>query len=145
MNQLTNHINGIESISNSIQYLFSHPTSSHLTWKELEKLSEVNETCPICFGKDACHELQSDVSKGVLEVSKTVQNIQEIGQSVQGIYRSGKLRFWVKSKPSSPSLMQGFEKYICTKTGKSLNHLTTCENNFSILPLMKSTSQFYHY
>ena len=97
---------------------FSNPASSHLSWHELEQLSEVNQTCPICFGKDACHELQNDVSNGVLEVSRNSQTIKELGQTVQGIYRHGKLRFWVKKQSSSPSLMQGFEKYICSKTGK---------------------------
>ena len=43
----------------------------------------------------------------------------ELGQSVHGIYRHGKLRFWMKSQPTSPSLLQGFENYICAKSGKN--------------------------
>ena len=28
--------------------------SDSLTWTELETISQVNTTCPLCFGKDAC-------------------------------------------------------------------------------------------
>ena len=114
-------------------FLFSNPASSHLSWHELERLSEVNQTCPICFGKDACHELQNDVSNGVLEVSRNSQNIKELGQTVQGIYRSGKLRFWVKKQSSSLSLMQGFEKYICSKTGNYKKKFQKVRENFKII------------
>ena len=53
-----------------------------------------------------------------MQVSRQIQNLPELGQSVHGIYRHGKLRFWMKSQPTSPSLLQGFENYICAKSGK---------------------------
>ena len=28
--------------------------SDSLSWPELEKISQVNTTCPLCFGRDAC-------------------------------------------------------------------------------------------
>ena len=28
--------------------------SDSLTWTELEKMSQINTTCPLCFGRDAC-------------------------------------------------------------------------------------------
>ena len=54
-----------------------------------------------------------------MQVSRQIQNLPELGQSVHGIYRHGKLRFWMKSQPTSPSLLQGFENYICAKSGKN--------------------------
>ena len=58
------------------------------------------------------------VSKGALQVSREPQNIIDAGQTIHGIYRNGKVRFWMKPKPPSPSLLQGFENYICVKAGK---------------------------
>ena len=92
--------------------------SLSFTWSELESLSKVNETCPICFGRDACQELQSDIEKGVLQISREAQTLPELDQIIHPIYRHGKLRFWMKSQPTSPSLLQGFENYICAKSGK---------------------------
>ena len=58
------------------------------------------------------------LSKGALQVSREPQNIIDAGQTIHGIYRNGKVRFWMKPKPPSPSLLQGFENYICVKAGK---------------------------
>lgn len=91
--------------------------SLSFTWSELESLSKVNETCPICFGRDACQELQSDIEKGVLQISREAQKLPELDQIIHPIYRHGKLRFWMKSQPTSPSLLKGFENYICAKSG----------------------------
>ena len=56
----TNYNNNSDVIkisSNSIESL-------SLTWNEVDKLSKANDSCPICFGRDACQELQSDITKG---------------------------------------------------------------------------------
>jgi len=103
---------------NSVIKLSPRGHSESLTWIELEEISQVNATCPLCFGKDACQELMSDVTKGALQVSREPQNIIDAGQTIHGIYRNGKVRFWMKPKPPSPSLLQGFENYICVKAGK---------------------------
>ena len=39
---------------NSIIKLKPAEQSDSLTWAELEKISQVNTTCPLCFGRDAC-------------------------------------------------------------------------------------------
>ena len=49
---------------NSVIKLSTRGHSESLTWTELEEISQVNATCPLCFGKDACQELMSDVTKG---------------------------------------------------------------------------------
>jgi len=103
---------------NSIIKLKPAEQSDSLTWAELEKISQVNTTCPLCFGRDACQELMSDVTKGALQVRRESQKVIDLGQTVHGIYRSGKVRFWMKPQPPSPSLLQGFESYICVKAGK---------------------------
>ena len=99
-----------------------------MTSKELDKLTQANTSCPICFGRDACQELMSDVFKGVLEVSSQIQTPEGLDQSIYGIYRNGKLRFWMKPNPPSPGLLQGFENYICAKASKtfSLRGCVTC-------------------
>ena len=79
----------------------------------------VNTTCPLCFGRDACEELKGDVTKGALQVSREPQNVSDLGQTIHGIYRNGKVRFWMKPKPPSPTLLQGFENYVCVKAGKA--------------------------
>ena len=104
---------------NSIIHLKYHESlKTSLSWPELENISQVNSTCPLCFGRDACQELMNDVTKGALQVSRNTQVITDLGQTIQGIYRNGKVRFWMKPKPPSPSLLQGFESYICVKAGK---------------------------
>ncbi len=86
-----------------------------LTIKELSKLSMANETCPVCFGRDACEELFEDMANGALKVSRTVITPKDLDQTVQAVYRKGRVRFWMRSQPSSPSLLKGFENYLCRK------------------------------
>ncbi len=90
-------------------------TNARLHLSEIDAMSGANTTCPICFGRDACHELFNDVSNGALQVSRESQKLSSLNQVVHGIYRNGKVRFWMKTKPPSPSLLQGFESYICSK------------------------------
>ena len=86
-----------------------------LTWPQVDQMSQANSTCPICFGRDACKELMSDMLKGALKVESQPQKMDNLAQTVHGIYRNGKVRFWMKTQPPSPSLLQGFENYICAK------------------------------
>ena len=97
--------------------------SMSMSWNELEQLSKT-KSCPICFGHDACDELKSDITKNVLAVSREAQNLPDLGQQVHGIHRNGQLRFWMKPQPSSPSLLQGFENYICAKSGNRIGQFT---------------------
>jgi hypothetical protein len=90
-----------------------------LTMKELDDLSTTNTTCPVCFGRDACNELMLDVSRGVLKVSREPQTPKDLGQTIHSVYRNGKVRFWMKTQASSPSLMHGFEQVICRKGTQS--------------------------
>ena len=103
---------------NAIINISDAEAMSTLSWVELDNLSQANSSCPVCFGRDACHELMTDVSRGALQVSKQSQQLTDLGQTVHGIYRHGKIRFWMKPQPASPSLVQGFEKAICEQVGK---------------------------
>ena len=111
------------------------PTSAldveSLTIAELSKLSRANETCPVCFGRDACDELFQDVAHGVLKVSRTVLTPKDLDQSVQAVYRKGRVRFWMRSQPSAPSLLKGFEHYLCRKGEIKCKHFFICENVLS--------------
>lgn len=102
---------------NSLIHLKENDEFAVFTWAELSKLSQANETCPVCFGRDACDELKSDVIKGALKVAKKPQKLDDLRQTVHSIYRNGAVRFWMRTQPSSPSLLQGFEQYICAKAG----------------------------
>ena len=44
--------------------------SLSMTLEEVDALTRANETCPICFGRDACDELMSDVQLGRLKVDR---------------------------------------------------------------------------
>ena len=43
-----------------------------MSLEEVDALTRANETCPICFGRDACDELMSDVKLGRLKVDRLV-------------------------------------------------------------------------
>ena len=103
--------------NSTINLKYNPSLETSLSWPELENKSQVNSTCPLCFGRDACEELMNDVTKGTLQVSRNAQVITDLGQTVQGIYRNGKVRFWMKPQPPSPSLLKMFESYICVKAG----------------------------
>lgn len=102
---------------NAILHVNVHDIPS-FTWTELDEMSEANVSCPVCFGRDACDELRTDISRGALQVSKQAQQLKNLGQTVHGIYRHGKVRFWMKPQPPSPSLIHGFERYVCESVGK---------------------------
>ena len=55
-----------------------------------------------------------------MQISREAQKLPELDQIIHPIYRHGKLRFWMKSQPTSPSLLKGFENYICAKSGKAI-------------------------
>ena len=55
-----------------------------------------------------------------MQISREAQKLSELDQIIHPIYRHGKLRFWMKSQPTSPSLLKGFENYICAKSGKAV-------------------------
>ena len=44
--------------------------SLSMTRVEVDALTRANETCPICFGRDACDELMSDIDIGRLKVDR---------------------------------------------------------------------------
>ena len=44
--------------------------SLSMTLQEVDILTRANETCPLCFGRDACDELMNDVQLGRLKVDR---------------------------------------------------------------------------
>ena len=49
-----------------------------MSLEEVDALTRANETCPICFGRDACDELMSDVRLGRLKVDRFFMSLNEI-------------------------------------------------------------------
>ena len=85
---------------------------------QVEALTRANSTCPVCFGRDACSELMSDVVKGRLKVERDPFKIDPDSTSDQvahRVYRNGKVRFWLRPSPPDPVLVQNFEEAICRK------------------------------
>ena len=44
--------------------------SISMTKEEIDALTRANETCPLCFGRDACDELMNDVNLGRLKIDR---------------------------------------------------------------------------
>ena len=84
-------------------------------------LTQANISCPVCFGRDACSELMSDVVKGRLKVERAPFSVDPASteQMAHRVYRNGKVRFWLRPSPPDPVLLQNFEDALCRK-GKSL-------------------------
>ena len=86
-----------------------------MTPQEVDVLTQANATCPLCFGRDACDELMSDVELGRLKVDRKPFRIAggaETGspdQWAHRVYRNGKVRFWLRATPPDPVLMKNFE------------------------------------
>ena len=49
--------------------------SLSMTRAEVDALTRANETCPICFGRDACDELMSDIDLGRLKVDRYIRRL----------------------------------------------------------------------
>ena len=52
--------------------------SLSMTINEVDALTRANETCPLCFGRDACEELMNDVQLGRLKVERYGRIINSI-------------------------------------------------------------------
>ena len=88
---------------------------------QVEVLTQANISCPVCFGRDACSELMSDVVKGRLKVERAPFSVDPASteQMAHRVYRNGKVRFWLRPSPPDPVLLQNFEDALCRK-GKLL-------------------------
>ena len=61
----------LDNYGTSVVHLPSDAIDSlSMTMAEVNALTRANDTCPICFGRDACDELMSDVDLGRLKVDR---------------------------------------------------------------------------
>ena len=88
-----------------------------MTAAEVDALTQANTTCPVCFGRDACEELMSDVEHGRLKVERRSFRIDggSGGNVAHRVYRNGKVRFWLRPNPPDPILLKNFEDALCRK------------------------------
>ena len=61
----------VDNYGTSVVHIPSEAIDSlSMTIKEVDALTRANETCPLCFGRDACDELMNDVQLGRLKVER---------------------------------------------------------------------------
>jgi hypothetical protein len=61
----------VDNYGTSVIHIPSEAVDSlSMTIKEVDALTRANETCPLCFGRDACDELMNDVQLGRLKVER---------------------------------------------------------------------------
>jgi len=61
----------VDNYGTSVVHIPSEAIDSlSMTLEEVDKLTRANETCPLCFGRDACDELMNDVQLGRLKVER---------------------------------------------------------------------------
>jgi len=92
--------------------------SLSMSLEEVDALTQANATCPLCFGRDACEELMSDISLGRLQVERKPFRIPDTGRTDQvahRVYRNGKVRFWLRPQPPDPALLTNLEESLCRK------------------------------
>lgn len=100
-----------------------------MTPQEVEVLTQANISCPVCFGRDACSELMSDVVKGRLKVERAPFSIDPASteQMAHRVYRNGKVRFWLRPSPPDPVLLQNFEDALCRKDPRNRRKGMKCD------------------
>ena len=97
--------------------------SLSMTIKEVDVLTRANETCPLCFGRDACDELMNDVNLGRLKVDRKPFRSSDGSELLHRVYRNGKVRFWLRPKPQDPTLIKTFEEAMCRKGNLASSHI----------------------